>query len=170
MRGVRKEMIIQEAGFNSLYFSVTTDCADGFFPLCERLCADLCATHAYFDSVSRVNHRLHRVIDDGAVEKNPISVFRGLPGLFRWNFYGTVYLQHLRFQQLVHPMRTKHGHRGVVLLNGSTDNPEFVEYSEQEIETIKQLGQEYFHRPGVPDIHCRAPKVALEGMRFCGED
>jgi hypothetical protein len=152
----RQELILQQRGLNCFYASVRCCEPDDFFGLCHSLCAALNATHAYFDSIERINSRLHRVCDDGSVEKNPISIFQALPGLFRWNFFAPCYQKYLHFEQAGPEMKVVNSSEGIILTSLKSHS---ITYSDAEYNAIMHLGPRYFHLTGKPDFDCLAPSI-----------
>jgi|GEM_PF-2081313 len=152
----RHELILNKRGLNRFYVSAKCHNPEEMFNLCSSLCAALDATHAYFDSIDRINSRLHRVRDDGSVEKNPISIFHAIPGLFRWNFFASGYRKHLQFDQCGPAVNIRNISEGVILTSLNTGT---IDYNQAELDAISVLGPRYFHRSGKPDYDCLAPSI-----------
>jgi hypothetical protein len=142
--------------YHNLYMWPAAEDAKAAVALWESLCRSLHPFHAFLDTDRNYNRRAHEVAPDGRItNKNTGWYLQRIPGLFAYNYFGTVYLRRwgAAVRNLPATLTTPDANGLFVAAPSGLDLEARMSevYSPDDLAIIQALGPEWFHLPGQPD-------------------
>lgn len=142
--------------FHELCMWPAAEDAKAVVALWESLCRNLHPFHAFLDTDRNYNRRAHEIAPDGRItNKNTGWYLHYLPGLFAYNYFGTVYLRRwgASVQNLSAALTAPDVNGLFVAAPSGLDLEGRMSevYSPGDLAIIQTLGTEWFHLPDQTD-------------------
>jgi hypothetical protein len=142
--------------YHYLYMWIAPDDAQLILGLWRNLCRSLHPFHALLDTRRDHDRRAYEVAPDGRVVNKPMGGYlQRIPGIFAYNYFGTVYLRKWgeAVKNLPASLITPDANGLFVSAPSGLDLEGRMSevYSPDDLAIIQTLGPEWFHLPGQPD-------------------